>query len=174
VAIAVPLTVLVYLFAPSKEGRSYLLLRRLPSEGGFWQGITGSVEPGETLEVTARRELIEETGLVPFRLQPVHFSYTFVPRGLREAGRTPHRITEHVFVAGTAERREPQMDSHEHDSWQWLSFPEAISLLSWPDNVEALRRSEAVAALWSPPPAPSEFEACQLDGADPAAETGIE
>ncbi len=43
------------------DGR-VLLLRRVPERGGFWQPVTGRIEPGEAPEVAARRELGEETG----------------------------------------------------------------------------------------------------------------
>jgi lipoyl(octanoyl) transferase len=43
------------------DGR-LLLLRRSAERGGFWQQVTGRVEPGETPEAAARRELLEETG----------------------------------------------------------------------------------------------------------------
>ena len=56
----------------------YLLLRRGASEGGFWAGSGGGVEDGEDLAEAARRELLEETGLVPLALQRVDYSYSFL------------------------------------------------------------------------------------------------
>ena len=41
----------------------YLLLKRQPHRGGFWQPVTGGVEEGEDLKETALRELNEETGI---------------------------------------------------------------------------------------------------------------
>ncbi len=43
------------------DGR-VLLLRRADSRGGFWQQVTGRIEPGESPAEAARRELREETG----------------------------------------------------------------------------------------------------------------
>ena len=40
-----------------------LLLKTIPGRGGFWQSVTGKVEPGESLCDAARRELHEETGI---------------------------------------------------------------------------------------------------------------
>ena len=30
------------------RGEEFLLLRRTPEHGGFWQGVTGAPEPGES------------------------------------------------------------------------------------------------------------------------------
>ena len=46
-------------FAGNREGRKYLLIR---SQSGFWGFPKGHMEPGETEEETAMREVKEETG----------------------------------------------------------------------------------------------------------------
>lgn len=49
------------------EDRILLLKGRLPSDPGapaVWFTVGGGVEPGETLEAAARREIFEETGFV--------------------------------------------------------------------------------------------------------------
>jgi len=49
----------VVIFTPALE---VLLLERA-DHPGFWQSVTGSQDPGETLRETAIREVAEETGL---------------------------------------------------------------------------------------------------------------
>ena len=46
------------------EGRFLLVLRTKAPEAGTWTVPGGSAEPGETLEETAAREVLEETGIV--------------------------------------------------------------------------------------------------------------
>ena len=41
----------------------FLLLKRTPQDGGFWQPLTGTVEDGEKLSDCLKRELNEETGI---------------------------------------------------------------------------------------------------------------
>ncbi len=51
----------VLLIIATRSG-DFLLLRRT-QPAGFWQSVTGSLEPGETPRQAAWRELREETGL---------------------------------------------------------------------------------------------------------------
>ena len=62
-----------------REGR-YLIARRGPGVhlAGFWEFPGGKREPGETLEICLRRELIEELGIhidVPIPFQVVRHEY---------------------------------------------------------------------------------------------------
>lgn len=49
---------------PEKDGRIYLLRRGLDPRMGTWTYPAGYLELGETVEEAARRETLEETGLV--------------------------------------------------------------------------------------------------------------
>ena len=120
-----------------------MLLRRVPKLGAFWQGVSGAPEEGETLLQGAAREVLEETGLTPTKLDPIDFTYRFpIIDEWREAyGPEPNEIVEHVFIA-QVEDGEPVL-SWEHDALRWCGPEEAVGLLKWPNNVEALRRCEA-------------------------------
>jgi 8-oxo-dGTP pyrophosphatase MutT (NUDIX family) len=139
-----PLSILVYAVAPAPTGHEYLLLRRIPSEGGFWQGVTGAVEPGEALDEAAIREFTEETALAPIRLLAVNYSYSY-PLRVRPAGGSQARhITEHVFLAQLSAKVDPAIDPTEHDAWDWFRYREALLWLRWPGNIEALKRCESL------------------------------
>jgi dATP pyrophosphohydrolase len=135
-----PFQVLVYPARIAGDDWEYLLLRRVPSRGGFWQGITGGVEEGEDLAGTAMRELAEEAGLVPSALEQMDCSYSLLMqdewRELYAAG--VEEIVEYVFVAFIDRQQEPAI-SWEHDAWQWCSLDEALELLTYPENKEALK-----------------------------------
>jgi dATP pyrophosphohydrolase len=135
-----PLQVLVYPARVAGDDWEYLLLRRVSSRGGFWQGITGGVEEGEDLAGAALRELAEEAGLVPSALEQMDCSYMLSMqdewRELYAAG--VEEIVEYVFVALVDRQQEPVL-SWEHDAWQWCSLDEALALLTYPGNVEALK-----------------------------------
>ena len=138
-----PFQVLVYPTKTAGSGWEYLLLRRIASRGGFWQGVTGGVEKDEGLAEAAMRELVEETGFVPSVLEQIDFSYSFPMQDewqdMYAAG--VEEIVEYVFVAFVDGQQEPTVSS-EHDKWQWCSFNRALELLTWPGNVEALKRCD--------------------------------
>lgn len=138
-----PIQVCVFLVTAKGDDWEYLLLRRVPKLGAFWQGVTGAPEVGETLLQGAEREVLEETGFSPVKLDPIDFSYRFpVLDEWREAyGPEPKEVVEHVFVA-RVEGGEPTL-SWEHDAWKWCGADEAAGLLKWPNNIEALWRCES-------------------------------
>jgi dATP pyrophosphohydrolase len=139
-----PIQVLVYPVKATKDNLEYLLLHRIASRGDFWQGVTGGVEEDEEILEAARRELIEETGLVPSAMARVDYAYTFPVtdrwRHLYAEGVT--EITEYVFIARVDDLQEPVIDTHEHDRWEWFAFNLALDLLKWPGNIEALKRCD--------------------------------
>ena len=137
-----PLSILVYAVAPAPTGHEYLLFRRIASQGGFWQGVTGTVGAGEALDEAAIRELTEETALAPIRLLAVNYQYTF-PLRTRSAGKSYlHHITEHVFLALLSAKVDPTIDPTEHDAWDWFPYEDALMWLRWPGNIDALKRCE--------------------------------
>jgi dihydroneopterin triphosphate diphosphatase len=137
-----PVQVLVYPVKATNSNWEYLLLHRTVSRGNFWQGVTGGVEEGEEILEAARRELVEETGLVPLKIQKVDYEYSFPVsdrwRYLYAVG--VEEITEYVFVAYVDDQQHPIIDSREHDKRQWCGFNQALELLTWPGNIEALKQ----------------------------------
>jgi len=66
-------TVDVVLLARDGQQWQVLLIRRKhPPFEGHWALPGGFVEPGESLESAARRELLEEAGIVPRHLEQVY------------------------------------------------------------------------------------------------------
>ena len=107
----------------------------------FWQGITGGVEDDESIYETAKRELIEETNIHEANIIFINYTYSipiqkewisFYPTGSTE-------IKEHVFVAILEKKVTPQL-SEEHDKWKWCKYEEALELLYFSDNKEAIKK----------------------------------
>jgi len=136
----IPIQVLIYPVKKTNEDWEYLMLKRVENRGGFWQGVTGAPEDGESLYEGAKRELYEETGYSPLNLIKTDISYTIpmedrwkdiYPEGTKE-------IPEYLFIAMIHQPGSPNIDPIEHNEWKWCSYEEAIDLLSLEDNRKAL------------------------------------
>jgi len=128
-----PVSVLVVIFARD-TGRVLMLQRR--DDHGFWQSVTGSLEPGETPAQAAAREVAEELAIdicgeglqledcqrqIEFEIFP-HFRHRYAP------GITHNR--EHWFRLALPAERMPLLS--EHLAARWLIAEEAAALTkSW-------------------------------------------
>lgn len=58
-----PIKVQGVIYAEENKKRDYLIIKRREEDGGFWQGVTGTVEEGELLAECLAREMEEELGI---------------------------------------------------------------------------------------------------------------
>lgn len=95
-------TVDIVVVAPLDGQRKVLLVRRkTPPFAGSWALPGGFVEPYEPLEMAARRELLEETGVNPARIEQL--------RAFGDPGRDPRGWT--ISIAFVAELDEGALHS---------------------------------------------------------------
>ena len=115
-----------------------LLLRRAAGRvmAGLWQGVSGAVEPGDTVVAAARRELLEETGIDGATLD-AFFSLDLVAEFLWEP--SDALLSSAYFAARVRPGSEPVL-SHEHDEARWVPVDEALTLAVWPAYREAIGR----------------------------------
>ncbi len=97
--------------------------------GRRWQLPKGHIEPGETPEQAAVREIREETGVTGRIVAPLPgVEYWYVERGLARI----HKTVDYFlldYVGGTTE----DFDAREVSGASWFSWDEGISRLSF-DN----------------------------------------
>jgi len=144
----IPVSTLVVVFTPDLR---VLLIERADAPG-YWQSVTGSQEPHETLAATATRELTEETGIDANRYGGVRDwktsnVYEIYPRWrYRYAPGVTHN-TEHVFGLEVPGEVPVVLEAREHRACAWLPFAEAAAkCFSW-SNRDAIRRlPEMIAA----------------------------
>jgi len=139
--VRIPIQVLIYPVRKTNEDWEYLMLKRIKSRGGFWQGVTGAPKNDEALSESAKRELYEETGYKSVNLIKTDISY-IIPMEDRWKDIYPEgteEIPEYLFIAKINHSNPPQIDPIEHTEWNWCNFDEALSLLRWEDNKKALK-----------------------------------
>jgi lipoyl(octanoyl) transferase len=131
------------------DGR-VLLLRRSAERGGFWQPVTGRIEPGETAEQAARRELREETG-AELRVIALGYRHGFglEPGVNRVRPGTVVIAEETAFAARLPPGFVPRL-SDEHTAHATVTVDEALERLRFAGLRRAVRLAAARLALLTP------------------------
>jgi dATP pyrophosphohydrolase len=128
-----PVSVIVLIHTPTLE---CLLIERADMPE-FWQSVTGSCEANEDLIDTARREVLEETGIGARAHGDVvdwkhHHVFAIYPQYLhRYPSGTTHN-TEHVFSLCVPRDVMVTLNPREHTRYVWLPWQEAtLQVKSW-------------------------------------------
>jgi 8-oxo-dGTP pyrophosphatase MutT (NUDIX family) len=109
-------------------------------ERGLWALPKGTPEQHETLEETATREVSEETGLevrIEQKIGEIEYWFTRV-----EMGKRFHKRVHHYLMAPVG--GDTANHDHEYDEVGWFPVSEAARRLTFPDEVEMLRRAVAL------------------------------
>ena len=127
-----PISVLVVVHTPALE---VLLLER-SAHPGYWQSVTGSQEGDESLMDTARREVLEETGLEAGRYILTAWRLTNTVKNFPEwRHRYAPGVTsnlEHVFGLQIPAPLPITVAPGEHLGYRWLPWRQAANeCFSW-------------------------------------------
>ncbi len=134
-------------FVIYRNTSEYLLLRRSSSYmHGTWQMISGGIQEGETAWQAAKREIFEETALIPDRFYSADAIETFYCTELDQVVLVP------VFVADIKEKHPIKLSHHEHDAYEWLSFEEAQKRLVWSEQRRIIHHIHEQFIVLSPSP----------------------
>lgn len=139
VAFRRPESVLIVVHTSERE---VLLLERVKPRG-WWQSVTGSLEPGETPRQAAVRELAEETGLGPEGLVDLGLMQRFPilpPWQDRFAPGTRENL-EHAFALALAGRGEIRLNPAEHLRHAWLPIAAALARATSHSDRAAIERA---------------------------------
>ena len=137
-AYKVPVSVLVVIHTPDLD---VLLLERALHRG-YWQSVTGSQEAGETLRETARREVLEETGIdaaaAAFSDWQTSTRYTIYPEWRHRYAPGVVENTEHAFSLAVAAAAAIRLAPDEHVAYCWLPWREAAAKCFSTTNRDAI------------------------------------
>jgi dATP pyrophosphohydrolase len=151
-----PVSVLVLVYTTDLR---VLLLERADFPA-HWQSVTGSCEPGEPLEVTAARELREETGIDAARHGGVidwnvANVYEIFPQWRHRYPPGTTQNTEHVFAVAVATPVEVTLSPREHLAYAWLPWRDAARrCFSWSNRDAILDLPRRAGILTDPQKAP--------------------
>ena len=126
-------TIDVYCIAPDPAEWSVLTLQRGHSTRcpTAWETVHGRIEPGESPENAAVREVREETGLEVQRLYNVIVQPFYL--------HTLATVELAVVFAAFVRRTDPITLGEEHIHFEWLSPDAALERFVWPRERQALR-----------------------------------
>jgi len=157
-----PRSVLVVIHTPALE----VLLIERADKPGYWQSVTGSLDAeDEPLDGTARREVLEETGIDVAQVGGVLTNwqqanvYEIYPRWRHRYAPGVTHNTEHVFSLCVPAGTPVVLSPREHTACQWLPWAEAAERCFSPSNAQAIRqlpqRESGAATEWAARPAPT-------------------
>ncbi len=133
-----PVSVLVVIHTVDLQ---VLLLERA-DHPGFWQSVTGSQDPGETLLQTAMREVSEETGLCAtdyiLTNWQIENRYEIYQEWRWRYGPDVRFNTEHVFGLCLPGVTPIMIAAREHLNYIWLPWQQAADKVFSSSNAEAI------------------------------------
>ena len=145
----IPISSLVVIYTKQLE---VLLLSRSDRKD-FWQSVTGSLEKKESPYDAAKREVLEETGIVAenYLLEDwkLNHEYKIYTHWQYRYGPGVHFNTEHIFGLELPKKIPITLAPNEHNDFKWVSLDEAKKLVfSW-TNVKALEKLREIKLLAS-------------------------
>ena len=114
-----------------EAARLLVLQRNKNTSRGLWSLVMGRLEKGESAAEAIRREIAEETGIAVDALYTSGCCDTFFNPGANAIEIMP------IFIAPFAEQPQVRLD-HEHLAYRWMSFAEAVEIMAYPGQRQAL------------------------------------
>ena len=124
--------VFIVTYRKEKNKIFYLILKRKL----HWKGYEfpkGGIEKYEHISMTLKRELKEETGQNSMDIKSYPFSGKYKYHKFLSDRPGYYGQTFKLFSAEIRSKK-IKLDKKEHSAYKWVSFKEAIKLLTWPNQ----------------------------------------
>ncbi len=119
-----------------KSGAMGLLIGRIDKRGRtLWSLPKGHIEPGESPEEAALREVLEETGIK----STITRSLGVIDFWFMAEGKRIHKTVHHFLFAEKSGKLQPQLS--EVDEVKWFPLEDIAKTLAYPDERKLIQRS---------------------------------
>ncbi len=102
--------------------------------GGHWGFPKGHVDPGETEQETAAREIYEETGLKVRFLDGFRTTVQYSPK--------PNTIKDVVYFLAGSPHNSVKCEAAEIEDFRWVGLGEALELLTFENSKAVLQEAD--------------------------------
>jgi len=120
----------------SKEGGNYkfLIIKRVPEDGGFWQPLTEGLEEGETIEECLKRGVEEELGISDIKnITERIWSFAW-------ENKDGEPNIDLVYGVEISKDKKVTINPEEHSEYRWCSLEETLKLLGKENNKKAFKQ----------------------------------
>ena len=120
------------------EGKiEYLILRRKLHWRG-WEFPKGGLEKGERAINGVKREIKEESGMMPLKIKKFNISGKY-KYGKSVSDRENIIGQSYSLYAVEIKKEKIKIDKLEHSDYKWASFEESMKKLTWPNQKRCLK-----------------------------------
>ncbi len=129
--------VFIVTYAKVKEKVYYLILKRKLHWTG-WEFAKGGIDFFETKRRAIRREVKEETGLIPVKIKKFNISgiYKYDKKYPNRKGFIGQSFS---LYSVEVKKGQVKIDGYEHSDYKWVNFKEAMKKLKWPNQRKSLK-----------------------------------
>ena len=132
-------------FRKTSNNLEFLLLKRIPEKGGFWQPVCGGLEKEDNSKLDgAYRELLEEANISKkYIIRVLEEIFTFEITKHYLTGEPIPAVKEYVYGFEVHPETVISIDNNiyiEHEEFRWVGFEEALKLLKWENNKQAFEK----------------------------------
>ncbi len=128
-----PIQVQCIIYRKANDGYEYLILKRTPERGGWWQTVTGGVEDSDiNLRSTCIREIAEEISVKKraiINITDEIYLFQYYNDGIM--------YSEYVYGFEVDPETEININNNiypEHTEFKWVSLNKALKYLEWKSN----------------------------------------
>jgi len=129
-----PIKIEGIVFTKENGDFKFLIIKRVPNDGGFWQPLTESLEEGETVEECLRRGLLEELGIN----NVICITDRFWSFPWENKKGEPN--IDLVYGVEIPKDTEIKINPEEHSEYKWCTFDEVMVLLGKENNKAAFKK----------------------------------